>query len=474
MAGYTVLLVSVGKRWDWSYLHDLCADELEIEEKSGAPGGKASLSPLHSIKGGEMSSLQKVQIGHYRCAVLIAMVLSLILASVADAESPAAAICGDIAFPRGTGKRTPDQQIVWYRERQRLIPGTMVIRGKNVRQLPLSIHQISPHWSFKDQAMDVDRYMDAQRVSGVLVLKDGAVVLERYGFCRTADDRWHSQSVAKSVTSILVGAAIQDGYIKSLDAPVIDYIHELKGSAYDGVTIRQLLTMTSGVKWNEDWDDPNSDAMLEWSGGFVDGVDPTVAYMRRVSRADQPGTKFVYKTAETNLAGVLVSKAVGTSLSEYLSEKLWRPYGMEKDAFWETNSAHHNLGGYGLSITLRDYARIGQFMLEGGKVGEVQVLPPGWVADATSVRVTFPQKSEEAGVKRVPGFNEAGVGYVGYGYYWWILKNGYAALGTAGQAIFVYPQDRVVIAINSAQTQENEQARDTFVEAVRAAAVAQR
>ncbi|MCK1641329.1 serine hydrolase [Bradyrhizobium sp. 157] len=315
--------------------------------------------------------------------------------------------------------------------------------------------------------MDVDRYMEAQRVSGFLVLKDGFVVLERYGLCRTVNDKWDSQSVTKSVTSILVGAAIQDGYIKSLDSLVTDYVHELKGSAYDGVTIRHLLTMTSGVKWNEDWNDPNSDACVElFSGGFVDGVDPTVAYMRGVSRADQAGAKFVYKTAETNLAGVLLSNAIDRSLSEYLSEKLWQPYGMENDAFWRVNSAGHEFGGLGICMSLRDYARIGQFMLEGGMAGDRQVLPPGWVADATNVRVTFEPESEEA---------ESGL--AGYGYSWWVLKNGYAALGHAGQAIFVYPQDRVVVAINSvwpeAQIEDNRKKRGAFVEALRAEAVAQ-
>lgn len=417
-----------------------------------------------------MLSLQKIGTRNDRRAWLLAAAgsLSLISVSAAQAQSPAVKTCDEIAsLPHGSNiKWTPDEQIVGYRERPRMFPGRTVGHREHLRQLPVAVYQISPHWTWKDRAMDVDRYLEEQRVSGVLVLKDGVVVLERYGLCRTANDRWDSQSVAKSVTSILVGAAIQDGYIKSLDAPVTDYVNELKGTAYDGVTIRQLLTMTSGVKWNEDWYDPKSDANLELSGGFVDGVDPTVAYMRGVSKADQPGAKFVYKTAETNLAGILVSNAVGKSLSEYLSEKLWQPYGMESYAFWRVNSAGHEFGGYGMSITLRDYARIGQFMLEGGKAGDVQVLPPGWVADATSVHVPFPPKSEEA---------ESGL--AGYGYYWWVLNGGYAALGHAGQAIFVYPRDKVVIAINSVwpepQTEDAGKERGAFVEALRAAAVAQ-
>lgn len=391
------------------------------------------------------------------------------LRSAAEAQSPGAKTCPQIAsLPSGRRKSkwTPNEQIVGYRAIPKLFPGRIVSRGEIVRQLPFSIRQISPHWTCMGQAMDVDSYMQAQRVSGVLVLKNGLVVLERYGLCRTANDKWDSQSVTKSVTSILVGAAIQDGYIKSLDSLVTDYVHELKGSAYDGVTIRHLLMMTSGVKWNEDWNDPHSDAKLELSGRFADGLDPTVAYMRGVARADQVGAKFVYKTGETNLAGVLLSNAIDRSLSEYLSEKLWQPYGMENDAFWRVNSAGHEYGGLGLCMSLRDYARIGQFMLDGGMAGDLQVLPPGWVADATNVGVTFEPESEEA---------ESGL--AGYGYSWWGLKNGYAALGHAGQAIFVYPQDKVVVAINSvwpeAEIEDNRKNRGAFVEALRAEAVAQ-
>lgn len=358
---------------------------------------------------------------------------------------------------------TPDQQIVGYRERAKIEPVRVVGRGAQKRLLPIAVHQISPRWACKSQTMNVDRYMEEVRVSGVIVLKDGQVLLERYGLGRTAEDRWDAQSVTKSVTAILVGAAIQDSYIKSMDAPITDYIPELKGSAYEGVTIRQLATMTSGVKFDDDYVDPKGDGSNLWSAPFINGVDPTVAYVRRLPRADQPGTKFVYKTADTDLAGILVSNAVGKSLSEYLSEKLWQPYGMEKSAYWIVNPAGNERGGGSMSMTLRDFARIGQFMLGGGKAGGVQVLPTDWLADATSAQVRF-----------APTYR----GATGYGYFWWIYEDAYAALGYAGQAIFVYPKDRVVIAINSAwpepRAPEYTQAQAAFVEALHAAAVAQR
>ncbi|MBB4423874.1 CubicO group peptidase (beta-lactamase class C family) [Bradyrhizobium sp. CIR48] len=310
--------------------------------------------------------------------------------------------------------------------------------------------------------MDLDRYMTSMRTAGVVVLKDGEILLERYGLGHTENDSWYAFSVTKSVTAILAGAAIRDRYIKSMDAPVRDYIPEMKGSAYDEVTVRQLFTMTSGVKWNEDYFDPNSDVCRAGQCCYEAGINPIVAYMRHLPRAAEPGTKHNYSTGESDLAGILVSNATGKSMSEYLSEKLWQPYGMEKDADWVVDRFGRDRGGTGLSMTLRDYARIGQFMLDGGKADGAQVLPADWLTDATKVQASFPAP-------------QRGHGAVGYGYFWWIYKNAYAALGSDGQAIFVYPQDKVVIAVNSAwpapTTPEAPQARDGFVHALYAAAV---
>ncbi|MDX8457105.1 serine hydrolase [Mesorhizobium sp. VK9D] len=365
---------------------------------------------------------------------------------IESAVIPCAAAAGrNVAAlpPRGVSFHwTPDQQIVGYRERAKIEPVRVVGCGAHVCIPPLTVHQISPRWTWNGQAMDVDRYMEATRVSGLIALKDGEVLIERYGLGRTERDRWDVQSVSKSVTAILVGAAIQDGYIKSMDSMVTEYIPELKGSAYEGVTIRHLVTMTSGIKWDNDYRNPNGNGTQQRSEPFVNSVNPTVAYMRRLPRDNQPGTKYVYSDGDTDLAGILVSNAAGKSMSEYLSQKLWQPYGMEKDAYWIVDPAGYERGGTGISMTLRDLARTGQFVLEGGKAGGVQVLPPDWLVEATSAQVTFSTASLG--------------GEKGYGYCWWIYEDAYAALGHAGQAIFVYPKDKVVIAINSAWLETNQ------------------
>ena len=185
--------------------------------------------------------------------------------------------------------------------------------------------------------------------------------------------------MTKSITSTLVGAAIQDGKIKSIDDPVTPYIPQLAGSAYEGVKLRQLLTMSSGVKWNEDYADPNSDVARAGAAILEPGVNPIVSYMKTLPRANEPGTKFTYNTGETDLVGILLSNAVGKTLSQYASEKLWQAYGMERDATWIVDRAGHERGGCCMSMTLGDYARFGQFMLDGGIARGQQILPDGWI-----------------------------------------------------------------------------------------------
>lgn len=386
--------------------------------------------------------------------------LASLLAGACVALLAAPALAADPVLPTAGGAIltwTPEQQLYGYRNMEKVTPVHVIARGRHVRELPLRA-QIDPKWTWKDKQQTTASYMEAMRTSGVVVLKDGKIVLERYGMGRKPDERWTSFSVAKSMTATLVGAAIKDGKIKSLDDVVTNYIPQLKGSAYEGVTVRQLLTMTSGVKWNEDYTDLNSDVAKAGFSPAEPGMNPIVSYMRKLPREAAPGTKWVYKTGETDLAGILVSNAVGKPLSQYLSEKIWAPYGMEQDGVWVDDSAGHERGGCCMSMTTRDYARIGQFMLDGGKAGGKDVLPDGWIADATKAHESFP-----------PGDVETG-----YGYFWWVIDGGYAAEGIFGQQIFIYPAEKLVIAVNSAWPAASRkdlwEAQAAFARAVREAA----
>lgn len=302
----------------------------------------------------------------------------------------------------------------------------------------------------------VGSYMKAQRTAALVIVHDGKIVLEKYALGFTGDGKWTSFSVAKSLTSTMVGAAIEDGYIKSTDDKVTQYIPEMKGSAYDDVTIAQLLTMTSGIKWNEDYEDPKSDVARFNEHVAEPGVDATVSYMRKLPREVPAGTKWVYKTGETNLIGVLVSKATKKKLSDYLSEKVWAGFGMEQDASWLLGSTGHEISGCCIQAATRDMARFGQFMLGGAMIDGKSIVPEGWIAAATS---------------DAPN-------HKGYGYQWWIVGDGsYQAQGIFGQGIFIDPKRKLVIASNSNWPRATDEplgdARQAFYRRVQAAIDAQ-
>ncbi|WP_395671023.1 serine hydrolase domain-containing protein [Phenylobacterium sp.] len=350
-----------------------------------------------------------------------------------------------------------EEQARGFRSMETIYRTATVRAGSNVRALPAAARQIAPTITLDGRSVSLDDYMRANRVSGVLAIKNGQIVLEKYGLGRTAKDRWVSFSVTKSITSTLVGAAIQDGKIASLDAPVSDSLPDLKGSAYEGVTVRQMLTMSSGVKWNEDYADPNSDVARSSLTRPEPGRNAIVSYLAKLPRERPAGAAFHYNTGETDLVGVMVSQATGKPLAEYLSEKIWRPFGMEQDGAWLVDPSGHERGGCCISMTLRDYGRFGLFMLENGVAGGRRVLPPGWVAEATSAQI------------------RNGAPDPGYGYFWWLEPNGYAAKGIFGQGIYVYPADQLVVVFNSAWPAADEDsawaAQSAVAAAIRAAAV---
>jgi CubicO group peptidase (beta-lactamase class C family) len=318
---------------------------------------------------------------------------------------------------------TVDQRDSAFRAMEKLVKVNEVGKGESVYPLLQGAAIRLP--------LDVDAYMKAQRNAGLIILQDGKIRLEKYALDYSKDGRWTSFSVAKSLTSTMVGAAVRDGYIKSLDDKVTAYIPDLKGSAYDDVTVKQLLTMTSGVKWNEDYTDPKSDVALFNLHKAEPGVDVTVSYMRKLPREAPAGDKWVYKTGETNLIGVLVSSATKKTLSAYLSEKVWKPFGMEQDGAWMLGSTGHEISGCCLSASLRDYARFGQFILGGGMADGKPVLPDDWLASATTKQADID----------MPGR--------GYGYQWWTNDDGsFAAQGIFGQGIFIDPRRKLVIASN--------------------------
>lgn len=306
-------------------------------------------------------------------------------------------------------------------------------------------------------SIDVDAYMAVQRSAALLIVHDGKLRLERYGLGFDAGGRWTSFSVAKSVTSTLVGAALRDGFIHSMDDKVSTYLPDMKGSAYDDVSIHQLLTMTSGVRWNEDYTNPNSDVARFNNHKPEEGVDALVSYMRRLPRAAPAGTRWHYSTGETNLVGVLLREAVKKPLATYLSEKIWVPAGMEQQATWLLSRSGNEISGCCLQVAARDWARFGLFVMGGARVDGHSIVPDGWLAEATTTRT--------------------GIGHPGrgYGYQWWTYADGsYAARGIFGQGLFIDPARKLVIVSNAnwsggASDRAASDTREAFYRAVQTA-----
>ncbi|TAN05117.1 MAG: class A beta-lactamase-related serine hydrolase [Rhodanobacteraceae bacterium] len=338
----------------------------------------------------------------------------------------------------------------------RIFPSTQVAHGRSTHALPTG-KPLQPRWN--DPGMTLARYMQRYHVAGVMVLQDGHVRLQKYAANFGPKQRWTSFSVAKSVTSVLLGIALQQGYIHSLDNQLVTYIPELAGSAYADVTVRELLTMTSGVRWNEDYTDPKSDVAQMYRGACVAGQAQILPYLAKLPRAWPAGSHFNYNTAETDLLGVLVQRATHHSLATWLSQTIWKPYGMASDAYWIKDGcdAAENTGGSGLSATLADYARFGQFMLGGGRVGGKPVIAEAWLAGALNKQEQVADPSR------------------GYGFLWWTDRDGsYAAIGIFGQLLYIDPQRKLVIAQvaawPTADSDAEVAARRAFVAAIKRAA----
>ena len=321
-----------------------------------------------------------------------------------------------------------EEKVAGFRNTDKIAPTREIKAGNSPLALPAMPVELGAVTVQRNQvSVTLDELLVTQSVAGLLVVKDGTIIYEKYRLGNDENTRWISFSVAKSVVSMLIGAAIQDGYIYSVNDKVTDYLPRLRDSSYDDSSIGNLLQMASGVEWNEDYADPESDvATASWA------TTDLYEFLRDKPRTARPGTTFNYNTAETNLAGTLLRSAIGNNLSTYLSEKIWKPFGMESDASWQlTEPGGGEFGGCCINATLRDYGRIGLFALGNGKLADgTEVLPRDWM-DASTV---------------------SSDGYDGYGYFWWLYgPDVYQAIGIFGQGIYINRAENVVIALHSAR-----------------------
>jgi CubicO group peptidase (beta-lactamase class C family) len=279
---------------------------------------------------------------------------------------------------------------------------------------------------------DVGAFMNRNAIVGILAIHRGRVVLERYALGLQEHDRWSTMSTVKSMTAMLVGAAIHDGAIKTVDEALTRYLPELKGSAYDGVTLRHLLTMSSGARWNEDYADSMSD-VNRYSKSLADRVPGGVLnLMASLARAHPPGTTFLYNSGDTYLLGAALSNAVGKPLADYMSEKIWQPAGMERDAFYTLESeGGQEIGGSRAGMVLRDFGRFALFVLNDGVIDGRRVLPENWVDEAATPAFEVPAPPV--------------VDITHYGHSWWLGDGLMSALGHAGQRIDIFRKEQLIV-----------------------------
>ncbi len=349
---------------------------------------------------------------------------------------------------------TPDNQAATYRHVNQLGYTRLITRGDHVLPLPVhSTNLATLKYDFAGKTYSIDEYMARNRTSGLLILKNGERALERYAMGNDEHSKWTSFSVAKSVTATLVGLALKDGLIKSIDDRLTTYLPELKGSAYEQNTIQQLLSMRSGVRWIEDYTTTGDSDIARFAEAVSTGKKGVVMeLMRTRPRAAAPGSVFNYSTGESYVLGALVAAATGNKLSQYLSKKIWAPLGMEADGYWALDSEYGlELGGDNFSATLRDYGRFGQFILNDGIIDGNKTLPTGWRDLAGS-----PDNPVTAYGKLYPDYP------LGYGYQWWAFPPtnpskptppSFTAEGIFGQFMTINPAENLVVVVWSAWTQ---------------------
>lgn len=351
-------------------------------------------------------------------------------ASGAEAEAVVAELIAQSQQSTGAASVLfwPSEQRRWgFSHMADILPARTVRAGTQVLPLPDRPMDLSGvEYTVDGASRTLAEFLAMPENIGLIVVQDDHVLLEHYAPGNHRDSVWVSFSVTKSISSLLIGAAIQDGYIESVEEPVVNYLPRLRGTAYQDARIADILQMASGVAWNEDYADPDSDVAR--AGGANDLA--LIQYLAGLPSESPPGQTFNYNTGETNLVGALLRAAIGNNAADYLQRRIWQPFGMEHDAYWMVSAdSNTELGGCCLNATLRDYARLGLFAMRQGVLPDGRrVLPEDWMA-----RSTTPSS-----------------GYAGYGYLWWLADDGsYSARGIFGQMILVDAERRLVIAMHS-------------------------
>lgn len=322
-----------------------------------------------------------------------------------------------------------------FRNMQRFVPVAEMQPGKHTWNLGENANTLRYRGDFLGKPMSLEDFITYSDTSALLVIHKGRIIYEHYAHGDTPESLHASFSLAKSFVSAALGIAIAEGFIDSVDDPVRKYLPALTSPTFDDVTIAQVLQMSSGIRFNENYQDPDSDinrlGVLTRSMSFID-------YINTLERERPPGTYNHYASINTQLLGILLVEATGQPLTKYMQEKLWQPLGMQDKGLWTLDAQGYELALGGLAASARDYAKLGLLYLQKGRREDQQIVPEQWVT--TSVTPTLPHL--------LPGENKASSNTSGYNYQWWTPRywdGDFLARGIWGQAIYVHPGNEVVI-----------------------------
>ncbi len=337
----------------------------------------------------------------------------------------------------------PDVIVHNFSNMQEVMATKIIKRSGSVRMLNQAPQDLPSTFMFKGQEFNLQTFLSDTQSTAMLVVKDDAITFENYYLGTHDTDLRASWSMAKSYLSAIFGIAVYEGHITDLNVPVTDYVPLLAGSGYDGVTIKNVLQMSSGVAFNEDYNDFNSDinrfGRMMAMGGSFDEFATTLQHER------EQGTYMKYVSIDTHVLGMVLRAATGTTIEEYLTEKLWSKLGNEQDARYLVDGLGEPMVLGGLNATTRDYARLGMLFRDNGMINKEQVVPAQWIKDSIT-----PDASH-----LMPGKRDNAKSVFGYGYQWWIPQQSnqeFFALGIYGQFIYINQLAGVVIVKNSANT----------------------
>ncbi len=391
-----------------------------------------------------------------------ACVCVLLVAGAAKAEvsgAPAAKACGPSFsrsgpdaeaygagrnYPLGTiaDRRRQDYMVATFSNFDKLLPAHAVAPPAAPSPLARDCDRAAWHYDFDGERRTLDQYLARHPATGLLIARDQTILFERYQYGRRDTDRLLSNSMVKTMVAMLVGIAIKEGKIRSIEDLAQDYVPEMKGSAYGQTSLRALLTMSAGIEFSERYD--GTDDAMKFAMDLRRSDLPSAAILLRRynNRPVPPETKFAYTGSQTETLGLVLMAATGKRLSDYLSEKIWKPMGAEDEASWTVDGHNQELAYCCLAARLRDYARFGLLLARDGG----GIIPEAWVIEAT----TAPEGSFRAPRVATP--------FYGYGYQTWIMpakRRMFAMLGINGQAIFVDPASKLVLVHTAVRVKPN-------------------